>query len=154
MVRFLTAAAALLAMAGPASAQIIGNTLQAAVDLRIMACANGGRCMSQSTAIAGINIYFSKDRKAYVYGRGQTVREAPLGRYVANAKGSQQGIFLSGNRIDFKVATAGVLVGLSFRVTGRNCTIAGLAASSAQHAVILGVTPKYCRMVQGRVAPS
>lgn len=151
MVRILIAAAMLLAAAGPAASAIIGNTLQAAMDVKMTACMAGGQCQQQPAPISSINIYFSKNGNAYVYGSGRQGLEMPIGRYIANPQGGQQGVFVSGNRIDFKVVTAGVMIGISFRVAGNQCTTSGLASSSPQYRVSFDVTRKYCRIVPGRV---
>jgi hypothetical protein len=151
MGRLLIAAAALAATAGPAASAVIGNTLQAAMDVRMTACTAGGQCQAQPAPISSINIYFSKNGNAYVYGSGRQGLEMPIGRYIANPQGGQQGVFVAGNRIDFKVATAGIMIGISFRVGGKSCTISGLSSSSPQVRITFAVAPKYCRIVPGRV---
>ena len=151
MGRFLISVALLVATgATPAASAIIGNTLQAAMDVRMTAC-TGGRCQDQPAPISSINIYFSKNGNAYVYGSGRQGLEMPIGRYIANPQGGQQGVFVSGTRSDFKVATAGIMIGISFRVAGNQCTTSGIASSSPQVRVSFSVTRKYCRIVQGRV---
>lgn len=151
MLRCLVTAAAILATAGPAASAVIGNTLQAAMDVRMTACTAGGQCQDQPAPISAINIYFSKNGNAYVYGSGRQGLEMPIGRFIANPQGGQQGVFVAGNRIDFKVATAGIMIGISFRVAGNQCTTSGIASSSPQVRVSFSVTRKYCRIVQGRV---
>lgn len=150
MVRFLIAAAALLATAGPASSQIVGNTLQASMDARMMVCTAGGRCENQSMPLRGLNIYVPNKQTAFLDGRKSG--EVPLDRWIKSEKGAQYGFFLAGNKLDFKIAIAGVVVGFSFRAAGKSCTVAGIAGSSAQHAVLFSATPKYCRIVPGRAA--
>jgi hypothetical protein len=150
MLRYLITCAALLAMTGPAASQIVGNTLQAAMDVRGTACTPAGQCQTLPAPISAINIYFSKNGNAYVYGSGRRGLELPIGRFVG-AAGGQQGVFVAGNRVDFKVANTEAMLGISFRVSGNRCTASGLASSATALRVTFTVTQKYCRIVQGRV---
>jgi hypothetical protein len=150
VVRFPIAAVALLATAGPASSQFVGNTLQASLDMRLMICAAGGGCDSKPLPLRGLNIYVPNRRTAFI--DGARTGEVPLGRWIAAEKGARYGFFLAGDRLDFKITVAGVVVGLSFRAAGKGCTIAGIAGSSAERAVLVSATPKYCRIVPGRAA--
>ncbi len=147
--RFSIAAVALLATAGPASAQFVGNTLQALMDIRLMVCAAGGGCDNKPMPLRGLVIYVPNQRTAYL--DGTKAGEVPLGRWIAGEKGARYGFFLAGDRLDFKITVAGVVVGLSFRAAGKRCTIAGIAGSTGERAVLVSATPKYCRIVPGRV---